>query len=378
MLSALAAVFVRSEAQTVPENTLSQNSRYQCRDSGSYTLNPVIVGAFGTKQKTWYQKTLPFLFKYNSLPDIPTTDFERIYARPLAVGESKRSQQIRTDARQKLLELQQSAEQNWQTWLKSNPNADSEDQKTAETKIHFQGLAQEKLSQFDWSKNGVDVGTVGFQGFGCNTCWAFASLDAMQISRQIAALRRPDLTIDQNLTPKVQQLISCFVPKKADFCNFNWHGEAFSFMVDKGLPLGGTGEYDAANNQKWTCRPDKYVKALTWDFVSRDPKYVSETEDIKRALILYGPIVSMIKYNDCFFRYGGGVFDEEDNRDGTHLVLIIGWDDEKGAWRIKNSFGEQWGEKGFGWVKYGSNNIGEGSAWIMADPKEELITTGKN
>ncbi len=134
-------------------------------------------------------------------------------------------------------------------------------------------------------------------------------------------------------------------------------------MVDKGLPLGGTD----LNN----CKPDKYIKALTWDFVSPDPKYVSKTEEIKNALILYGPIVAMIHYDDCFFRYRSGVFDEEDFQDGTHVILIIGWDDQKGAWRIKNSFGEGWGENGFGWVKYGGNNIGEGSTWIAADPSEE-------
>ncbi len=314
----------------------------------------------------------PFLFKYDPVPKIPTTDFERIYARPLAVGESKRSQEIRANAQKKLLEIQQTAEQDWQKWRAMNPNAESEETIKAERQIRFQGLAQERLSKFDWSENGVDVGTVGHQGFECNTCWAFASVDAMQTSRQIAALRRTDLTVDRNLKPKVQQLVSCLVPEKTNFCQFNWHGEAFSFMVDRGLPLGGLGEYDDADFQKWKCRPDRYVKALTWDFVSPDPKYVSKTEDIKRALILYGPIVSMIKYDDCFFRYGGGVFDEENNKDGTHLVLIIGWDDEKQAWRIKNSFGEEWGENGFGWVKYGSNNIGEGSAWVAADPAEEM------
>jgi cathepsin L len=48
----------------------------------------------------------------------------------------------------------------------------------------------------------------------------------------------------------------------------------------------------------------------------------------------------------------------------NHAVLLIGWDDEKQAWLIKNSWGEQWGEKGFAWIKYGSNNIGVFAAWV--------------
>ena len=113
------------------------------------------------------------------------------------------------------------------------------------------------------------------------------------------------------------------------------------------------------------------MKALTWDFASKDPRTVSTVEEIKRALILYGSVVSMIHYDKCWKLYGGGTFNEEDNGGGTHFVLIIGWDDSKKSWLVKNSYGKEWGEAGFSWIKYGSNNIGESSAWVMADPKEE-------
>ena len=57
----------------------------------------------------------------------------------------------------------------------------------------------------------------------------------------------------------------------------------------------------------------------------------------------------------------------------NHDVLLIGWDDDKGAWLIKNSWGTDWGntgghgtDKGYMWIAYGSNNIGFGSAWVRA------------
>jgi cathepsin L len=54
-------------------------------------------------------------------------------------------------------------------------------------------------------------------------------------------------------------------------------------------------------------------------------------------------------------------------------VLIIGWDDKKdgGAWLVKNSYGPRWGDDGFGWIKYGSNNIGQWAAYVVPDPAEE-------
>ncbi|MCV3212204.1 hypothetical protein OGM63_01455 [Plectonema radiosum NIES-515] len=47
-------------------------------------------------------------------------------------------------------------------------------------------------------------------------------------------------------------------------------------------------------------------------------------------------------------------------------VTIIGWDDDKQAWLIKNSWGPYWGEKGYMWIGYKSNNIGCGAAWVDA------------
>jgi cathepsin L len=49
-------------------------------------------------------------------------------------------------------------------------------------------------------------------------------------------------------------------------------------------------------------------------------------------------------------------------------MVLIGWDDEKQAWLVKNSWGEEWGAKGFGWVAYGSNNIRQFAAWIQPTP----------
>ena len=191
----------------------------------------------------------------------------------------------------------------------------------------------------------------------------------MQISRQLAAIRSQKNDFDNSLRPSVRQLVSCMAPQ-ADYCKINRHGDAFTFMVDKGLPLGGSDIYIGVDSD-WNCDAKTSVRALTWDFVSSVPQKIAPAEEIKRALITYGPVISAIKFDSCLWLYEGGVFNEEQNQDGGHMVLIIGWDDSKGAWLIKNSYDTDWGEGGFGWIKYGSNNIGQFSAWIAPDPKAE-------
>ena len=46
--------------------------------------------------------------------------------------------------------------------------------------------------------------------------------------------------------------------------------------------------------------------------------------------------------------------------------MIIGWDDTKQAWLMRNSWDTTWGDSGYAWIKYNSNNIGRRAAWVVA------------
>lgn len=68
----------------------------------------------------------------------------------------------------------------------------------------------------------------------------------------------------------------------------------------------------------------------------------------------------------AFQGYKSGVFNENANDNGiNHAIVIVGWDDAKGAWRIKNSWSTGWGEAGYMWIKYGSNDIGYAATWVL-------------
>jgi hypothetical protein len=67
------------------------------------------------------------------------------------------------------------------------------------------------------------------------------------------------------------------------------------------------------------------------------------------------------------------VFDEHSPGNINHAITLIGWDDSKQAWLIKNSWGTGWGstceygtERGYMWIGYDSNKVGFNAAFVRA------------
>ena len=73
---------------------------------------------------------------------------------------------------------------------------------------------------------------------------------------------------------------------------------------------------------------------------------------IKQAFLCeHGPIMVGIYGTDMLVANTTGVFNELIGIpcDSNHAVVLVGWDDDVGAWLIKNSWGSDWGEEGYGW-----------------------------
>ena len=354
----------RAEKPAVKKTYTFRDTRKQhpFNSNGKIILRDGIEAAYGPPPRyARLRKLVPFwsapLDKYG----LSIHDFKEYAARDLPVNETGKSKNFRLNFEKQL---------------------DNETkQKSA-------------MPRFDWRdpEHQLIFSPVSFQGWYCNNCWAYATVEAMQISRQLVALRTKHQPLDKSrlMSPLPQQTGLLWAQKsKKDpsaSCDFNWHGEAFILMVDEGMPLDGlmtgrTAIFSDGTFEESNART--FVKALSWDYVSSTPQEIASTEEIKQALITYGPIVTTLIFDSCLNLYGGGIFNELQNWDtldgrktlkrGNHIVLIVGWDDEKQAWLVKNSYGTEWGENGYGWIKYGSNNIGQFSAWVLADPDEKLI-----
>jgi C1A family cysteine protease len=100
---------------------------------------------------------------------------------------------------------------------------------------------------------------------------------------------------------------------------------------------------------------------------------------LKAALVTYGPLYVSFQITKSMdiFSYTGGVYNRAASATnpsiGYHAVLLIGWDDAKRAWLIKNSWGPWWGMNGYMWHAYGVNDVGQSAMWVKA--KMTALTT---
>lgn len=82
---------------------------------------------------------------------------------------------------------------------------------------------------------------------------------------------------------------------------------------------------------------------------------------VKKSLSESCPVVLAIYCPNSFHHYKGGdwrpteeVGEKVNHEHGRHAICAIGYDDEKygGAIEIQNSWGEDWGDGGYAWIKY--------------------------
>lgn len=213
------------------------------------------------------------------------------------------------------------------------------------------------LKAFDWRRLGKVTG-VRNQG-GCGSCWDFATVGAFESSYLIRNGGTPDAS--------EQEILDC--NPWGYSCGGGWW--AFDYFIGTGDVSEGVYPYVGT---KTACKavPSKSYRAVTWGYV-KPGGGVPSVSELKQALCTYGPLAVAVRVTGKFQAYTGGVFNENDNGSVNHGVLLIGWDDAKGAWLIKNSWGTGWGEsggygssKGYMWIKYGSNSIGYAAAWVRA------------
>ncbi|VAI20412.1 unnamed protein product [Triticum turgidum subsp. durum] len=210
---------------------------------------------------------------------------------------------------------------------------------------------------FDWRDHGA-VGPVKNQG-SCGSCWSFSASGALEGANYLATGKMEVLS--------EQQLVDCdheCDPAEPDSCDAGCNGglmtSAFSYLLKSG---GLEREKDYPYTGKdGTCKFEKSKIAAS---VQNFSVVAVDEEQIAANLVKYGPLCA-VGINAAYMQtYIGGVSCPYIcGRHLDHGVLLVGYGasgfapsrfKEKPYWIIKNSWGENWGDKGYYKICRGSN-----------------------
>jgi C1A family cysteine protease len=256
--------------------------------------------------------------------------------------------------------------------------------RAASVKLHPMDLP----SAFDWRALG---GTTPIRDQdGCGSCWAFGTAGSFECCIKVKD------GIDVDLAE--QWLVSC---------NQSGYGcggglECFEYFLNPGDPgvatdpCGGSGavmEKDfpyAASDLPCECPYPHPYYIDSWAYIGTAWD-VPPADDIKQAIMTYGPVNVAVGVNSAFQAYTGGIFGGTACQSGiiNHQVVLVGWDDDyqgsgRGVWILRNSWNTGWGDNGYMYIEYGCSDVGYGACFcvyagadvLKVDPLEGFETSG--
>ena len=216
------------------------------------------------------------------------------------------------------------------------------------------------------ARNDKIVPDVRFQE--CGNCWAYSAIGPIECSY----IRLNSIADPSTINLSEKQLVAC---SKAGDCTGGLTYQAFMYLKSTSSPLVSESDLPDDGQDKpcpQKIPPTAVVRLFDWGVVdpSGDISKIASVNKIKEALCKYGPVAASMNATPLFQNYaGGGVFYEQasnyENPTSNHAVVIIGWDDTKRAWLVRNSWSSGWGDKGYCWIRYDSNNIGRRAAWAV-------------
>lgn len=91
---------------------------------------------------------------------------------------------------------------------------------------------------------------------------------------------------------------------------------------------------------------------------------ITTIDEVKQAIVKDGPVLAAVLVCQSFMDATDGIIPvpgsdgKEDYIKGGHAIAVIGWDDNMkakgrtGYFEIRNSWGPDWGDAGYGWIPY--------------------------
>ncbi|MFZ4713251.1 MAG: C1 family peptidase [Bacteriovoracaceae bacterium] len=220
---------------------------------------------------------------------------------------------------------------------------------------YFPRAAEDSI---DWRNvNGVNwLGPVMNQA-NCGSCVAFATVATLEGQVSVSS-GQP--WYHPAFSP--QALFGCGGGK----CDSGWFtSSGASYVAKNGVPDMACLPYTSGSSGK-----DVACKSACGDIKSRSYKALttysaSGAVSTVIAALKKGPLITQMNVYSDFVAYSGGIYKSTSSTQvGGHAISLVGYNATERYWIIRNSWGVEWGEKGFARISWddksgiGSTNYG--------------------
>lgn len=188
----------------------------------------------------------------------------------------------------------------------------------------------------DWTTKGAVTAVKNQEQ--CGSCWAFSTTGSVESAWFLANGTLPELS--------EQQLVDCSTAEGNQGCNGGLMDYGFEYIIkNKGITTEAAYPYTATGPN--TCvAAGKPVAATLSGY--KDVAVNSETA-LETAIVQQPVSVAVEADQSVFQFYSGGVMDSACGTQLDHGVLAVGYGTEGGKeyYKVKNSWGADWGAKGY-------------------------------
>ena len=219
-------------------------------------------------------------------------------------------------------------------------------------------------ASFDWRTYGI-VPAPRDQG-SCGGCWSFGTVGIMESVIAIVGGPLTDLS--------EQFLISCNTSGWSCNGGLTAHMYHYDTLGKNQTAIGAVLEadkpYSATNGSCSVPYNHPYILS-GWQFIVPNEWTMPTVDQIKNAIITYGPVTAGVCVGNAFQAYESGIFSTDETSDcpgstfrTNHQIILVGWNDAGGYWIMRNSWGSGWGESGYMKIAYNTSRVGEGTSWV--------------
>jgi C1A family cysteine protease len=226
----------------------------------------------------------------------------------------------------------------------------------------FSSPASDAPDSIDWTKKGV-VNPIRDQGQ-CGSCWAFATTANAESVWAISKGQLMDLS--------EEFLVDCAtgVGYFNMGCNGGQPDSALKYMINNGQCSETSYPYTSGVTK--TAGACQKCDSVGVSFSTCYDVKPNDQVSLKAA-VSQQPVVIAIEADTKYFQsYSSGIL-TDDLKCGTsldHAVEIVGYGTENGIdyWKVRNSWGESWGEQGYVRIQKSSSTNDIGVCGIAAEP----------